>query len=121
MTRRYRPNTIVGLAAAGFAIIGLAGCASTSAPATSTTSAAYPFACNALTLGSQGDWAGAQHRWLSAEQSASDGGAVAAFLVLNVDSGMLAADHLTGKSQAADLATYHSDLSGDSAYTAGCR
>jgi hypothetical protein len=73
-----------------------------------------------LTLGGQGMWADAQHRWLSAEQGATDGGAVAAFLVLNLDTAKLAEDQLTGASQTADLATYHSDVSGDGAYTAGC-
>jgi hypothetical protein len=115
-------TTLIGLAAAGCAILGLAGCGSGATTSTTPTVAAaqYPFACAALTLANQGQWAEAQHRWLSAEQNASDGGAVAAFMVLNLDSAMLAEDQLSGGSQTAHLATYHSDLSGDSAFTAGC-
>jgi hypothetical protein len=114
---------LIGLAAT-CAILCLAGCATTDIHSSAAAVAPqYPFACAAMTLGRQGQWAEAQHRWLSAEQSASaanDGGGVGAFAILGVDSGMLAADQYTGGSQTAHLATYQSDLSGDSAYTAGC-
>lgn len=108
------------LVTAAFTIVGLAGCGASVQANAPRPTAQYPFACAALVLANQGNWAQAQHRWLSAEQSASDGSAVAAFAVLNVDSGVLAADQLTGHSQTADLATYRSDLSGDSAFVAGC-
>lgn len=112
---------LTGLGAAGCAILALAGCATTDIQATATAAPAqYPFACAALTLASRGQWAQAQHRWLSAEQSASDGGALAAFMILGEDSGTLAGDQMMGHPQSADLATYQSDLSGDGAYTAGC-
>lgn len=104
------------LTACLFPLIGCGETASTPPPSATPNS----FACAAIQLGNQGHWADAQHRWLSAQQGSTDGGAVAAFLVLNLDSARLAADQFTGESQTADLATYHSDLSGDGAFTQGC-
>jgi hypothetical protein len=139
--------TLIGLTAA-CAILGLAGCSPAASPDTSaatapptgapsalatvpttapTTAAPVPAApnqlvCTAMQLAARGAWSQAETHWLAAEEHAatSDPGATSAFYLLVTDSGTVASDQLTGAPQAADIATYNTDLAGDTAFTAGC-
>jgi hypothetical protein len=136
--------TLIGLAAASCVILGLAGCSPaastdtsaatappTGAPSTlataPTTAAPVPAApnqlvCTAMQLAARGAWSQAETHWLSAEEHAatSNPDATQAFYLLVTDSGAVATDQLTGAPQAADIATYNTDLAGDTAFTAGC-
>jgi hypothetical protein len=129
--------TLIGLTAA-CAILGLAGCSPAASPDTSAatapptgapsaTAAPVPAApnqlvCTAMQLAARGAWSQAETHWLAAEEHAatSDPGATSAFYLLVTDSGTVATDQLSGAPQAADIATYNTDLAGDTAFTAGC-
>jgi predicted component of type VI protein secretion system len=135
--------TLVGLTAA-CAILGLAGCSPAASPDTSPATApptgapsalatapttAPPvqgapnqLVCTAMQLAAQGQWSQAETHWLAAEEHAatSNPDATSAFYLLVTDSGTVATDQLSGAPQAADIATYNTDLAGDTAFTAGC-
>jgi hypothetical protein len=135
-------NTLIGLAAAGCAVLGLAACspAATDRPASSPLTAAPTgappptptpsaatdqFACTAIQLAAMGQWVQAESHWTSAasQEALSNLAAAMAFIRLAEDSGTIATDQTDGASsavQATDTATYNSDLAGDRAFTAGC-
>jgi hypothetical protein len=92
-------------------------------PTATAAVAKSPAACQAVNLGTAGEWSQAQQHWLTAEEQASTAGDLTATLKLEnlgSDTGALALDVLDGTSNAQDLATYKADLSSASAYTAHC-